>query len=179
MHRRLPEVHLSPANLVALQNAWVPLGQFSANCSPFFAFSVTPMCEISCFRWDGVHNKLSYAQLSTWSKNISDQFVTFENWAGTYLLPRVVLPVPNPSHSWAALQSPWSPGLPLRGPHWLPWTRWQLLLWPVWHGHDLCSWLDQWIRTLAAKTPDALPNRRLWQRGWVVERKYKRSWSSS
>ena len=78
MQRRLPEVHHSPANLVALQNAWVPLGQFLANCSLIFAFSVTPMCEISCFRWDGVHNKLSYAQLSTWSKNIFVQFVTFE-----------------------------------------------------------------------------------------------------
>ena len=31
IHRRLPEVHLSPANLVALQCAWVPLGQSSAN----------------------------------------------------------------------------------------------------------------------------------------------------
>ena len=78
-YRRLPEVHLSPPNLVSLQNAWVPLGQFSANCSLFFAFSVTPMCKISCFLWDGVHNKLSCAQLSTWSKNISDQFVAFEN----------------------------------------------------------------------------------------------------
>ena len=38
MHRRLPEVHHSPANLVAQQNAWVPLGQFLANCSLFFAF---------------------------------------------------------------------------------------------------------------------------------------------
>ena len=77
MHRRLPEVHLSPLNLVSLQNACVPLGQFSANCSLFF--SVTTMCKISCFRWDGVHNNLSDVQLSTWSKNISDQFVTFEN----------------------------------------------------------------------------------------------------
>ena len=79
MHRRLPELHLSPTNLVSLQNAWVTLGQFSADCSLFFAFSVTPMCKISCFLWDGVHNKLSCAQLSTWSKNISDQFVAFEN----------------------------------------------------------------------------------------------------
>ena len=35
MHRRHPEVHLSQANLVCLQNAWIPLGQFSGNCGLF------------------------------------------------------------------------------------------------------------------------------------------------
>ena len=41
MHRRLSEVHLSPTN-------------FESSLQPFFAFSVTTMCRISCFRWDGV-----------------------------------------------------------------------------------------------------------------------------
>ena len=41
MHRRLPEVHLSPT---PLQNAWVPLGQFTANRRLFFVFSMTTMC---------------------------------------------------------------------------------------------------------------------------------------
>ena len=44
MHRRLPEVHLSPTHLVSLQNAWVPLGQFTANRRLFFVFSMTTMC---------------------------------------------------------------------------------------------------------------------------------------
>ena len=183
MHRRLKAVHLSPTNLMSLQNAWVPLGQFSANCDLFFAFSVTNMCKISCFRWDRVHNNLTESRCSDF--NMVKEYLRpvchlWELSTWTYLFPRVVLPVPNPSHSWAALQpAPWSPGLPLRKPHRFPWTLWQLLLWPVWHRHDLCSWLDQWIRTLAAKTPDALPNRRLWQRGWVVERKYEISGSLS
>ena len=44
MHRRLPEVHLSPTHLVSLPNAWVPLGQFTANRRLFFVFSMTTMC---------------------------------------------------------------------------------------------------------------------------------------
>ena len=109
MHRRLPEVHLSPANLVALQNAWVPLGQFSANCSLFFAFSVTPMCEISCFRWDGVHNKLSYAQLSTYPTSLSplriEQGLTFS--PGSFC-PITIRPTPGqPCNLPGALDCPY------------------------------------------------------------------------
>ena len=50
MHRRLPEVRLSPPNLVSLQNAWFPLEEFSGQLQPLFVFSMTIMCKISCFR---------------------------------------------------------------------------------------------------------------------------------
>ena len=36
MHRRLPELHLSPTNLVSLQNAWVPFGTVFGRLQPLF-----------------------------------------------------------------------------------------------------------------------------------------------
>ena len=36
MHRRLPEVHLSPLNLVSLQNACVPFGTVFGQLQPLF-----------------------------------------------------------------------------------------------------------------------------------------------
>ena len=66
----------------------------------------------------------------------------------------------------------WNPGLPLWELQRQHWTHCQLLLWPVWHWHDLCFRLDHWIRTLAANALNTLPCRRLWHWGWVVKRKW-------
>ena len=78
---------------------------------------------------------------------------------------RVSLPLPNPSHSWPSLYTPWSPGLPVWELHWQLRTCGQLLLWPVWPWHDMCTWLN-----LAANAFATLPCTRLWKRGWVMER---------
>ena len=78
MHRRLPEVHLSPTNLVALQNAWVPLGQFSPNCSLFLShpihllidsllFSQVP--EKGNFGREDQHNVLIWYICEEWNKH--------------------------------------------------------------------------------------------------------------
>ena len=81
---------------------------------------------------------------------------------GLNFFTRFGLLLPSPSHSWPTLHSPWSPGLPLRESHWRPRRHWQLLLWPMWHWHDLCSRLDHWIWTLAANALYNLSCRRLW-----------------
>ena len=109
MQRRLPEVHHSPANLVAQQNAWVPLGQFLANCSLFFAFCAKYLVSGGTECITNFHMLSFQPGQRTYSSSLSPLSIE----QGTYLLPRVVLPDHNSSHSWAALQSPWSPGLPL------------------------------------------------------------------
>ena len=80
MHRRLREVQSSQPNKFGVSPECLgPFGTVFGQLRPLFAFSVTTMCKISCFRWDGVHDNLSDVELSTWSKNISVQFLTFEN----------------------------------------------------------------------------------------------------
>ena len=184
MHRRLSEFSSQPKKNCCLSKR---LGQFGTVSTAFLPFQCqcvqkSGRCNIWCKKWSktpgqNCHSKAHGGTGCITTFQMFSDFNLTKRISSTslsslrieqrlqYLLPRVVLPVPNPSHSWAALQSPWSPGLPLREQHRLPRNCWQLLLRPVWHRHDLRSQLDHWIRTLAAENPGALSNKRLWQRG--------------
>ena len=154
MHRRLSEFSSQPNKIVVSPKAWACLGQFLP-LSCLFSASVCKNLGDVIFgarnevsRQDKIvilrpHSKVHGGTGCITTFQMFSDFNLTKRISSTslsslrieqrlqYLLPRVVLPVPNPSHSWAALQSPWSPGLPLREQHRLPRNCWQLLLRPV------------------------------------------------